>query len=381
MDLNQHYFTEEQRLFRDEIRKFCEREVAPLVDECEATQTYPRQVNEKLGALGMMGVYVPEEYGGGGGDATMACIAAEELSRTSAGIAGAVMVMAIATNTIHAFGTEEQKARWLTPVMEGKLISAVGMTEPDVGSDFNAIRTRAKKAPGGWVLNGAKTFITNAPIADYIVVCCRSNDNPGHQGHSLLVVEKGTPGFRVTKKLNKLGQHSSETGEFVLEDAFVPDDHLIGQEGRGFYHIMKNLALERALSAAGTLGIATAAYEAALQYAKERVQFGQPIGKFQMLHKLLVDMHTKVVCARHLVYDATRRIDHGEDPVMEVTMAKYHSSEIAKEVTTDAMQIFGGNGYMMEYPVQRYLRDASVGTVYAGTSQIMIEIMAKRMGL
>jgi alkylation response protein AidB-like acyl-CoA dehydrogenase len=311
----------------------------------------------------------------------MSCIAAEEMNRVCAGIAGTLVVCAISCNAIYDFGTEAQKQRWLKPVMEGHKIAGIGMTEPDVGSDFKAIKTRARKVDGGWVINGTKTFITNGPIADFIVVCCRTDDSQSHKGISLLVVEKDTPGYTVTKKLKKLGLHSSETGELLFEDCFVPDEHLIGEEGKGFYHVMKNLSMERLWSGAGSLGIAVAALDAALRYAKERVQFGQPIGKFQMVRKLLVDMQTKVDAARHLVYTAALRIDRGEDPVMQVSQAKMYASEIAKEVATDALQIFGGNGFMMEFPVQRYLRDAQVGTIYAGTNQIMTEIIADRMGL
>jgi alkylation response protein AidB-like acyl-CoA dehydrogenase len=379
--MQEAYFTEEHRLFREQYRRFLEREVAPLVDEAEENEHFPRVVYEKLGRQGYIGLHVKEEHGGAGAGYVMAAIAAEEMARVCSGFGASVGVCTIAANPIMEVGTPAQRERYVRPVLQGRMMAAIAMTEPDVGSDFKAIRTQAKPTQGGWVLNGSKTFITNGPIADYVVVCARTEQRTDAKGVSLFIVERGTPGFTVARKLKKLGWRSSETGELAFQDCFVPDDKLVGEPGTGFYTIMKNLSYERMVSAAGSLGLSAAAFEAALAYAKERKQFGKPIGQFQMIRKLLADMHTRVAAARHLAYDAASKMDRGLNPVTEVTTAKYHNSEMAKLNATDALQIHGGNGFMMEYAAQRYLRDSQVGTIGAGTSQVMVEILAKQMGL
>ncbi len=376
----------EHELFRQQMRRFATEEVAPLVAEAEEQERFPRQVLERMGELGYIGLHVPERLGGPGGDRTMVAICAEELAKVCAGINSSVGVCTIAANPLLEVGTPAQQELYLRPVLRGRKIAAIAMSEPDAGSDFKAIRTRAEPREGGWVLNGTKTFITNGPNADFVVVCARTEWPAAGQtatakGISLFIVERGEPGFAVSKKLKKLGLRSSETGELVFQDCFVPADRLVGQLGQGFYHIMHNLAYERLLSAAGSLGTCTASFEVALRYAGERRAFGKTINQFQMIRKLLVDMHTRAACARHLVYDAAQRLDRGEKAILEVSTAKYHAAEMAKLNAMDALQIHGGNGFMMEFPVQRYLRDSQVGTIAAGSSQIMVEIIAKQLGM
>jgi len=374
-------FSEEHKIFRESIRSFAEKEIAPLVEEAEKSEKFPVEIFPKMGKLGYLGLCYPEEYGGAGADAITECICSEELAKVCLGITSAVFVPSmIGPNEIYLYGSEAQKQDYLIPTIKGEKIPAVAITEPDAGSDVSSIRSTARKEGDRYILNGAKMFITNAPIADYIVVLAYTDKERGVEGMSLFIVDKGTPGLGVSR-LEKMGSKSVETGEVVFEDCAIPDKNLIGKEGGAFSRILEGLNRGRVTVAARYVGLAEAAYEAALKYSKERVQFGKPIGKFQSISFKLADMATEIEASKFLVYRAAWLYDKGVKCRKEASMAKLFATEMVQRVTGEAVQIHGGYGYMMEYPVQRYFRDAKVGTIHEGTSEIQRMIIAREIGI
>ncbi len=374
-------FTEEHELFRDAARKFVDKELAPHAEEWEEAEGFPDSVFARMGELGYLGLRFPEKYGGQGCDFLFSVVLAEELGRCGMGSIGmAVAVQSeMATPPIYKFGTEEQKIKYLLPANQGKKIACLGITEPNAGSDVAAIQTTARRDGDHWVINGRKIFITNGVRAHFITLVARTGEKRGYKGFSLFLVDKDTPGFTVTRKLDKVGMRSSDTAELLFEDCRVPADALLGEEGKGFYHIMWELQGERIMGAANAVSRAQMAYELALKYSQERVQFGKPLSSFQVTRHRLADMATEIEAAKHLIYYCAWQFQQGEYPVKEISMAKLFSAGMSARVADAALQIHGGYGYMMEYPVQRFWRDIRLSRIGGGTDEIMKEIIANEV--
>ena len=375
--------SEENRIFRNAIQDFAQKEIAPLVDEAEEIHTFPIQLFRKMGEQGFLCPRYPVELGGGGGDKITECIMVEELNRVNAGIAAALMAQSgLATQPIYRYGSDEQKEKFLIPAIEGKKIGAFGLTEPNVGSDAASIQTRAVRQGDVYLINGTKMFITNGPICDYVIVAAYTDPTKREVGINLFIVEKDTPGFTVSRKLDKVGNRSAETGELVFEDCTVPAKNMIGeQEGGGFDQLADTLISGRITYGARCTGTAQAAYDLTAQYAKERVQFGKPIVKFQNTRFKLAEMATHIDIMRSYTYRVARMYDQGKNVRKEAAMVKLFTADIVQKVLADSMQIHGGYGYMMEYPIQRLWRDGRLYTVTEGTSEIQRMIIAKELGL
>jgi len=387
-------FTAEHEPLRAEIRAFVERELRPHADEWEADRWFPNEVFEKLAAAGLLGLKYPVEYGGRGGDYLGDAILIEELSRCGSGgvAAGVGAHVNIATPPIFKFGTEEQKQRFLVPGIRGEKIAALGITEPGTGSDVAGIRTTAKRVDtrsgtgGGWVVNGSKTFITGGVRADVVVTAVKTSAEGGHGGLSFLLIEKGMEGFTISKKLEKLGWHASDTAELAFQDVFVPEENLLGEENKGFYLIMANFQWERIAMSLGAVAAMGRLLDQSIAYASEREQFGRPIGKFQAIRHKIAGMAVKYEASRALTYQALRLFHDGHDAIREVSMAKLLSQRAACEVADDALQIHGGAGYVDSIPgvsssIQRAVRDLRLGPIGGGTDEIMKEILGRQMGL
>ncbi|WP_216829980.1 acyl-CoA dehydrogenase [Alkalihalobacterium elongatum] len=371
-------FTEEQEMMRKMVRDFANEQITPFIEEMEENDTFPRQIVNQMGELGLMGIPIPEEFGGAGMDFTSYIIAINELSRVSATVGVILSVhTSVGTNPILYFGTEEQKKKYVPKLASGEYLGAFGLTEPGAGSDAGSLKTTAVKKGDHYVLNGSKVFITNGGEADTYVVFASTNPEAGSRGVSAFIVEKDTPGFTVGKKEKKMGLHGSNTVMLMFEDAIVPAENLLGQEGEGFKIAMSNLDNGRIGIAAQALGIAEAALEAATNYAKERKQFGRAIGTQQGVGFKLADMATKVEAARLLVYQAANLKDRGIKCGQQASMAKLFASRTAVEVAIEAVQVFGGYGYTKEYPVERFFRDAKVTEIYEGTSEIQKIVINK----
>jgi alkylation response protein AidB-like acyl-CoA dehydrogenase len=336
-----------------------------------------------MGDLGFLGVSYPEEYGGGGGDYFTTIVFAEEISRCGAlGFAMSVLVQTdIASTALNGFGTHEQKLKYLKPVLAGEKIIALGVTEPDHGSDVASLETTAIKDGDRYIIKGSKIFITNGTQADLITLGVRTGPGEGEKGLSLIIFETSTPGFSVGRKLKKMGMHSSDTAELFFDDCIVPAENLLGRVGEGFYAIMSGFENERLVGAALSYSGAEVALELSLQYARQRIQFGRPIGQFQVISHMLSEMATDIEAARQLTYHAAWLKSNGKPCRKEVHMAKVFATEIATQVANKAVQIFGGYGYMQEYEVERIYRDVRLANIGAGTSQIMKNIIAKLLGL
>jgi butyryl-CoA dehydrogenase len=368
-------------MIRKMTRQFAEKEVAPIAAEMDEKAEVPFENIKKMGELGLLGLTVSEEYGGGGMDTVSYCIAVEEVSKACASTA---VVMAVQNSLvcygIERFGTEEQKQRFLVPLAQGKFIGTFALTEPEAGSDAAAQKTTLVLDGDDYIVNGTKNFITSGGFADIVLLFGMTDKSQGHRGISALLVEKGTPGFSVGKEENKLGIRASNTCELVFEDCRVPVANRLGDEGQGFKIAMSNLDAGRISVAAQALGIAEAAYEAALEYAKVREQFGRPIAKFQGIQWMLADMATRIEASRLLIYNAAlakdRAEETGERYSKEAAMAKLYASETASWVTDLAIQIHGGYGYIKEYPVERYYRDARITRIYEGTSEVQRMVIA-----
>jgi acyl-CoA dehydrogenase len=377
-------FTEEHEELRQTVRRFVRHEVAPHVDEWEEAREFPRELFARCGELGFLGLKFPEEYGGQGGTHLHDAVWIEELSRSggSGGVAAGLNAHAqIAMPPVFNFGTEEQRQRWIVPGIRGKLVGALGITEPGAGSDVASIRTTARRVDGGFVVNGSKTFITNGVRADFLVCACRTSEAGGHRGMSFLVLEREMPGYEVARKLEKLGWHASDTGELAFTDIEVPEENLLGELNGGFYLIMANFQWERLSMALGAVGGMQRVFEVTLDYAKEREAFGRPIGRFQAIRHKFADMATKIEAARTITYNALRLFSEGHDAIREVTMAKLFTQRAMVDIADECMQIHGGYGYMREYGVERALRDARLGPIGGGTDEVMREILGRQMGL
>src|SRR6266513_1553291 len=376
------YFKDAHEELRLQVRRFLEREVAPHLEEWEET-TFPDSIVKRFGELGFLGLRYPPEYGGQGGDYFSAVVLSEEMAKIgSGGLGMAVAVQAeMATPPVFKFGTEEQKRKWLLPAIRGEQIASLAISEPDAGSDVAGITTTARRDGDHYVVNGRKTFITNGARCSWALVVTKTDRERGHKGYNLLVIEKGTPGFEVSRTLKKLGMHSSDTAELTFDGCRVPVANLIGEEGEGFKNLMWELQGERMIAAAGAIAGAQRVFEYTAEYARNRQAFGQPISQFQVIKHKLVDMGTKVAAVQAFVYQTARQWDQGEYPVREISQAKLLATQVACEVADEAIQILGGHGYMQEFPVERAWRDARLARIGAGTDEIMKEIIAKTYGL
>lgn len=369
--------------FRRTLREYVEKELAPKAEEWEENKIVPREVFEEMGSLGFLGAAYPEEYGGGGEDKRMEAVLYEELPRVgAAGVAGGVGVhVSIAMAHIAKFGNEEQKQKYLVTGIEGKTIGALGVTEPDAGSDVAGMTTSAVLDGDDYIINGSKMFITNGVNCDWIVLGAKTDKEAGYAGITLFVVDKDNPGFTVGRKLDKVGLWSSDTAELYFSDCRVPSTAVLGEVNKGFFQIISGFVWERLICAIGSVAGAQITLEQAVDYAKERKQFGKPIGKFQVVAHELAQLAIDIQAARQLTYWCMKQHLAGTDTVAQAAMAKVMATEVACKVADRALQIHGGYGYMMEYPVQRAWRDTRVGTIYAGTNDIMREIIAKDLGL
>ena len=375
-------FTDANEELRLHIRRFLESEVQPHLEEWEE-KTFPDSIFKRFGELGFLGLRYPPEYGGQGGDYFSAVVLSEEMAR--AGCGGLGMAVAVqtemATPPVFKFGTEEQRRRWLVPAIQGEQIAALAITEPDAGSDVAGITTVAQRYGNEFIVNGRKIFITNGARCHWALVVTKVGRERGHEGFNLLVIEKGTRGFEVTRRLEKLGMHSSDTAELLFEDCHVPVGNLIGEEGEGFKDLMWELQGERLIAAVGAIAGATRVFEYTMEYAKNRKAFGKSISDFQVIKHKLVDMGTKIASVQAFVYQTAMQWNEGGYPVRDISQAKLLATQVATEVADDAIQILGGHGYMREFPVERAWRDARLARIGAGTDEIMKEIIAKTYGL
>jgi len=377
-------FEDEHEELRATIRRWVETEIVPNQDEWEEQREFPRELFDRAAELGFLGLKYPERLGGQGGDQIHDAVWAEEIA--AAGISGGVGAglgahTGIATPPVWSFGTDDQHERFLRPAIAGKRIAALGITEPNAGSDVASIRTRADRVDGGWVVNGSKTFITNGVRADFLVCAVRTTPEGGHGGISFLILEREMEGYEVSRKLEKMGWHASDTGELAFSDVFVPEENLLGRENEGFKLIMANFQWERLLMSLGAVGAMDWCLRTTIAYALEREAFGRPIGKFQAIRHKVAEMATKLAAGRAMSYSALRLLADDRDALAEVTKAKLFTQRAAVEVADEAVQIHGGYGYMREYHVERALRDARLGPIGGGTDEIMKEILGRGLGL
>jgi alkylation response protein AidB-like acyl-CoA dehydrogenase len=375
-------FTDEHEQLRESITNFALKELAPHAEEWEET-TFPDSVFRRMGELGFLGLDKPEQYGGQGGDYFSAIVLGEAISNANCG--GLAMGIAVQTDMamppILALGTEEQKQQWAVPAIKGEKILCLGITEPDAGSDVKGIKTRAVRDGDEFVINGSKTYITNGHRADVIVLVTKTDPDAGYDGFTLFLVPMDSAGVIREKKLQKMGMHASDTALLAFQDVRVPATAVLGEVGKGFYHIMWELQGERMIGAAGSVAGAQKCFDRTLEYAKEREAFGKAIGHFQVIRHKFAEMATKIETARQLVYMTAWRFANGEYPVREISMAKLHASRIACEVADECIQIHGGAGYMKEYNVERVWRDMRLNRIGAGTDEIMLEVIGRSYGL
>ncbi len=376
-----NYFLSE---FDEELKnlfaEYVNKRIIPLRKELEDKHEFPHEIFKEMAKQDFFRVMVPQEYGGMGDSQMPLALGIEELARGDAGVAVSYAVDAIATKGLILYGNEEQKKKWLPGIADGSILTAFAITEPGAGSDATSLKTRAVKKGDKYILNGVKQFITNGEVADIVMVIAVTDPEKKHKGHSAFIVEKGSRGFSPGKREDKMGLRSSVTNELLFEDCEVPAENMVGTEGQGFYIAMGVLNRSRIGIGAQALGIARAALDEAVNYSKTREQFGKPISSFQAIRHMLADMATQIEAARLMVYQAARLADAGEKDLIKLSaMCKMFASDTAMKVTTDAVQIFGGYGYMKEYPVERMMRDAKVTQIYEGTNQIQRNAIADQL--
>ncbi|HEY91485.1 MAG TPA: acyl-CoA dehydrogenase [Dehalococcoidia bacterium] len=373
-------FTEDQKMLRTMVRDFAEKELEPIAAEIDEEARFPVESIRKAAGIGLMGTGYPEDDGGSGGGAIEQAIVFEEIARVCA----ATSVILIVTNELtgyplYTYGTEEQKKKYLLPLLQGETLGAFGLTEAGAGSDVAAMETTATPREGGYVLNGNKLFISNGAEADTIVTFATLDKSQGYRGVNAFIIEKDYPGFSVGKHERKLGIRASSTVELVFEDCFVPAENRLGDEGKGFRVALSTIDASRLGIAAQSIGIAQGAFDKSLAYAKDRHQFGQPISGFQAIQWMLADMATQIDAARLLTHRAAYLKDQGQSYIKEASMAKVYAAETAMSVTTKAIQIHGGYGYTKDYPVERYFRDAKITEIYEGTSEMQRMTIARQL--
>jgi len=377
MDNKYFPLTEEQELFRQTVQKIVEDKIAPLAPEIDENDEFCWKAIDVLREQELLGLGCPEEYGGGGADLLTCCLAVEEIAKSSAPLAPRISASGLIGEALYLGGTEEQKEKYLHKISQGEMIPAFALTEPESGSDAFSLRTSAVKDEEGWVINGQKCFTTNADIADFTLVMARTSGEKGPMGISGFIVDKGTPGFSIGRIERKMAGHGIHTCEVNLDECRVPHGALIGEEGMAFANL-EGLNKSRTLVGAVGVGLAQGAVDVACRYAKERQQFGRPIIKFQAIQLMLADMATTTEAARQLVYKACILSDLGHaDSMMLSSMSKYYATDVAMQVTTDAVQVLGGYGYMKDHPVERMMREAKLLQIYEGTNQIQRFLVAR----
>ncbi len=367
-----YFLTEQQKEIKNLTRTIAQEKVLPVRAALDEKEEFPAEIMKILADAGLFGVYLPEEYGGLGGGILDLCLVVEELSRVCSGVAVSYAASGLGTLTMLHYGTDEQKQRYLPDIASGRKMAAFGLTEANAGSDAGGIQTTATPTSGGYILNGTKQFITNGGEAEVNTIIALTDKSKGPRGASAFLVDKGATGFTFGRKEKKLGIRASATRELVFEDCFVPEGNRLGREGMGFILTMKLLDYSRPGLGAQAMGLAQGALEAAVDYAKQRVQFGHPIFAQQAVQHMLADMAMEVEAARALVYATARMIDGGaKDFTRESAMSKVFASDVAMKVTTNAMQVFGGVGYMRDYPIEKMFRDAKITQIYEGTNQVL----------
>ncbi|RJP57602.1 MAG: acyl-CoA dehydrogenase [Deltaproteobacteria bacterium] len=373
--------TEEQQIFQRSLRSFFEDRVAPRAAEIDEKDEFPGDVYKAMSEIGVQAIFFPEEYGGSGGDLLTCCVATEEISRVSGSMAVLTAPpLSLASAAFRLAGTNEQKSKYLPKLASGEWLFAIAITEPDAGSDVSAIRTTAVLKGDHYILNGTKRFHTVGDLADVTTVYAKTDTGKGAKGISTFVVEKGAPGRIISKKEKMMGIRGIASCEMVFEDCRIPVENLLGKEGDGFKDVMHTLDESRPIVAAMGVGLAQGALDYAVNYAKQRVQFGKPICEFQGIQFMLADMATQIEASRYLVYRAASiALNRNRESIMLASMAKYFSSDMAMKVTTDAVQILGGYGYTSDYPVERMMRDAKCFQIFEGTNQIQRVVVARSL--
>ena len=380
--MSDNLFSQEHEDLRASVRSFVDKELLPRAEEWERAEAFPKDVFKRVGELGLFGMKYPPEIGGSGPDILADAVVTEEFARCgSAGVSACLGAHKdLACLYIYNFGNPEQHKRWIQPAMEGEVVGALAVTEPDAGSDVASIKTSAKRDGDDWVINGSKMFITNGSWADFVVVAAKTDPDAGHKGVTLFVVGAGARGF-TSRRLRMLGWRTGQTGELHFDDVRVPDSARLGEEGSGFYAIMQNFVWERLVMALGQVAGAQRAYDLAREYALNRPAFGRPIAKFQVWRHRFADMATRIAAGRALTYNALRLANEGAQPIREAAMAKLYTSELAFHVADECVQVHGGYGYMTEFPAERALRDTRLGPIGGGTSEIMRELIGRTYGL
>ena len=374
--------SQEQEQIREEVRRFAENEVKPVASEYDTEEKFPHDVVEKAGELGLTGPAIPIEYGGAGYSALDTAMIIEELFAADAGIGLSIVACSFGSDAIIGFGTEEQKEEYLEPVATGDAIMGAAISEPDVGSDVSSVSTQAEKDGDEWVINGNKMWITNGTVGDYFVVLCDTNPDASsrYSGFSQILVESDRDGFEADKITGKMGIRASDTAELIFDDVRVPEENLVGTRGAGFMQLMQFFDETRTMVAAQGVGIAKGAYERALEYAQQREQFGQPIAEFQAIQHKLADMKTTTEAARQLTYKSAWSVENKDESLTALaSMAKEYASRIAVEVADEAVQIHGGSGYVNDFDVERFYRDAKITQIYEGTTEIQKNIIAREL--
>jgi acyl-CoA dehydrogenase len=377
------YFTEEHDMLRQSIREFCEKEVTPFVEEWDEAEAYDMDVFRRMGQLGFLGLRAPEEYGGGGSDYWSSVVLFEELVRSGgSGLMAAVGVHCEVTMpALMQHANEEQKQKYLVSSIKGESLGALAITEPEAGSDVASILTTAVPDGGDYIINGNKIFITNGARADWIIVAAKTDKEAGYGGITEFIVDTDNPGFEVSRKLDKAGLRSSDTAELFFTDMRVPKESIFGEVNKGFFQIMSNFQPERLVIAVGAYAAAERALEIAIDYAKERMQFGKPVSRHQHNAFKIAELATKIEASKELTYRAADMYNRGVDCLKEVSMAKWYTTEVANEVVYQAMQLMGGYGYMKEYPMERAWRDMRIQSIVGGTTEIMKLIITRSLGL
>ena len=373
-----YLLTEDQKMIKDLARQIAEEYVLPVRAELDETEEFPWEIMKILAQADMFRVFIPEEYGGLGTGALELCLVVEELSRVCLGVSTTYAANALGTYPILLFGTEEQKKKYLPDIADGKRLVAFALTEPNAGSDAGGIQTTAVKDGDYYILNGRKQWITNGGEAEIYTVIALTDKSKGARGASAFIVEKGTPGFSFGKKENKMGIRASATRELIFEDCRIPKENILGKEGMGFIVAMKTLDQSRVGVGAQGVGVAQGAFEEAAKFAKQRIQFGQPVISFQAVQHMIADMAIQIEAARALVYSVARYIDSGAKDITKASaMAKTFATDVAMKVTVDAVQVMGGSGYMKDYPVEKMMRDAKILQIYEGTNQIQRNVIGQ----
>ena len=375
-----YFLTEEQQMIRDLARQIAEEKVVPARAELDEKNEYPWEIIKTLAQSDMMGLFIPEEYGGLGKGCLELCVAVEEISRACVGVSTTYAANALGTYPILLFGTDEQKKKYLPDIAAGKRLVAFGLTEANAGSDAGGIQTTAKLEGNEYVLNGTKQWITNGGEAEIYTIIAITDKSKGPRGASAFVVEKGTPGFTFGKKENKMGIRASSTRELIFDNCRIPKENILGRDGMGFIVAMKTLDSSRTGVGAQGLGVAQGAFEEAVKFARQRHQFGHPIISFQAVQHMLADMAIEIEAARSLIYSVARYVDSGAKDISKPSaMAKTFGTDLGMKVTTNAVQVMGGSGYMKEYPVEKMMRDAKILQIYEGTNQIQRNVIGQEI--